>query len=60
MLQIANLGSGQDLEGVDLIKQGVDSRGLFLKIDLDRLAREARGGSLGMNPSRIGYKRRTP
>ena len=45
MLQIANLGSGQDLEGVDLIKQGVDNRGLFLKIDLDRMARDARGGA---------------
>ena len=42
MMQIANLGSGQDLEGVELIKQGVDRRGLFLKIDLDRMGRDAR------------------
>jgi Putative zinc-finger len=42
MMQIANLGSGQDLEGVDLIKQGVDRKGLFLRIDLDRMGRAAR------------------
>jgi hypothetical protein len=43
LMQIANLESGQDLEGVDLIKQGVDRKGIFLKIDLDRLGRDARG-----------------
>ncbi|HSA95662.1 MAG TPA: zf-HC2 domain-containing protein [Acidobacteriota bacterium] len=43
LMQIANLEAGQDLEGVDLIKQGVDRRGIFLKIDLDRMGREARG-----------------
>ena len=43
MMQIANLESGQDVDGVELIKQGVDSRGIFLKIDLDRMGREARG-----------------
>lgn len=43
LMQIANLGSGQDVEGVELIKQGVDGKGIFLKIDLDRLGREARG-----------------
>lgn len=42
MMQIANLEAGQDVDGVELIKQGVDRRGLFLKIDLDRLARDAR------------------
>ena len=43
MMQIANLESGQDVEGVELIKQGVDRRGIFLKIDLDRMRRDARG-----------------
>ncbi|MCK7483001.1 MAG: hypothetical protein M0C28_42195 [Candidatus Moduliflexus flocculans] len=42
MMQIANLGSGQDAEGIELVKQGVDARGIFLKIDLDRLGRDAR------------------
>ena len=48
MMQIANLGSGQDVEGVELIKQGVDRRGIFLKIDLDRMGRDARGA---VNPT---------
>ena len=48
MMQIANLGSGQDVEGVELIKQGVDRRGIFLKIDLDRMGRDARGA---VNPA---------
>ena len=47
LMQIANLESGQDLDGVELIKQGVDRRGLFLKIDLDRMSRAARGGAAG-------------
>jgi hypothetical protein len=42
MLQIANLESGQDLEGVELVRQGVDEKDIFLKIDLDRMGREAR------------------
>jgi len=42
MMQIANLESGQDLEGVELIKQGVDRNGLFLRIDVDRMGRDAR------------------
>lgn len=45
MMQIANLESGQDLEGVELVKQGVDRKGIFLKIDFDRMARDARGGT---------------
>lgn len=45
MMQIANLESGQDVDGIELIKQGVDRGGIFLKIDLDRMARDARGGS---------------
>jgi Putative zinc-finger len=43
LMQIANLEAGQDLEGVDLIKQGVDQKSIFLKIDLGRMGREARG-----------------
>jgi hypothetical protein len=50
MMQIANLGSGQDVEGVELIKQGVGDRGIFLKIDLDRMARDARGQTAKNEP----------
>jgi hypothetical protein len=52
MMQIANLESGQDLEGVELVKQGVDRKGLFLKIDLERLARRAGGPAATPSPGR--------
>jgi hypothetical protein len=55
MMQIANLGSGQDVEGIELIKQGVDSQGIFLKIDLDRLGRDARGPAPKTEP----FKKKT-
>lgn len=42
MMQIANLGAGQDVEGLEIVKQGVDQRGIFLRIDLDRMGRDAR------------------
>jgi hypothetical protein len=51
MMQIANLESGQDVDGIELIKQGVDRGGIFLKIDLDRMARAARGGSGPASPA---------
>ena len=45
MMQIANIGAGQDIEGLELVKQGVDQRGIFLRIDLDRLGRDARAAA---------------
>jgi hypothetical protein len=51
MMQLANLESGQDVDGIELIKQGVDRGGIFLKIDLDRMARDARGGSRPASPA---------
>lgn len=44
LLQIANLESDQDLDGVELVKQGVNQKGIFMKINLDRMAREAKAG----------------
>ena len=37
-MQIANLDAGNDLDGVELVKQGVEQKGIFLKIDLTRMA----------------------
>jgi hypothetical protein len=45
LMQIANLGVGQDVEGLEIVKQGVDQRGIFLRIDLDRLGRDARAAA---------------
>ena len=47
MMQIANLEAGQDVDGIELVRQGIDSRGIFLKIDLDRMARDARPAPAG-------------
>jgi len=43
MMQIANLSAGKDLDGVDIVKQGIEQKGIFLKIDLTRMALNARG-----------------
>lgn len=43
MMQIANLGTGKDLDGVEIVKQGIEQKGIFLKIDLTRMALNARG-----------------
>jgi hypothetical protein len=42
MMQIAHLGAGNDLEGVELVKAGVQTKGIFLKIDLTLMSMDAR------------------
>jgi len=59
MMQIANLESGQDLEGVELVKQGVDRKGLFLKIDLERLARGAGGPAASSSQGRASVQKKS-
>jgi hypothetical protein len=52
LLQIANLESQNDLEAAEFVKQGVECRGLFLKINLSEM-----GGDLsvsGREPSSEG------
>jgi len=51
MMQIANLESGQDLDGVEMVKQGVDRKGILLKIDLDRMSRDSREAAGAGRPS---------
>jgi hypothetical protein len=51
MMQIANLGSENDLEGVELVQQGVRQKDIFLKIDLTRMALNARGPVAPLSPS---------
>jgi len=47
LLQIANLESENDLEAVEFVKQGVENRGIFFKINLSEmggdLSRDGRG-----------------
>lgn len=54
LMQIANLGAGQDIEGLELVKQGVDQRGIFLRIDLDRLGRDARAAAAPAPSGTVG------
>jgi len=44
LLQIANLESENDLEAVDIVKQGVESRGLLFKINLSEMGGDVSGG----------------
>lgn len=37
LLQIANLESEFDISGIDMVKSGVDKRGIFLKINLQKM-----------------------
>ncbi len=46
LLQIANLESEQDLDAVEMVKTGIEQKGIFLKIDLSQMARNARGDTL--------------
>jgi hypothetical protein len=54
MMQIANLGAGNDLEGVELVQQGVRQKDIFLKIDLTRMASNARGQVTPSSPEASG------
>jgi hypothetical protein len=40
LMQIANLESEYDLSGIELVKQGVDRRGIFLKINIREMQKD--------------------
>jgi len=37
LLQIANIESEHDIEGIDMVKKGVDIKGIFLKININEM-----------------------
>ena len=41
LMQIANLEEQQDIEGIDLIKDGVDKKGIFLKINIQEIKKSS-------------------
>lgn len=45
LLQIANLEAENDLPAVEMIRSGVDRRGILLKINLEEMERDNRGAS---------------
>jgi hypothetical protein len=44
LMQIANLEEQQDIDGIELIKDGVDRRGIFLKINIRELKNSSQSG----------------
>lgn len=53
LLQIANLEKEQDIEGIDLVKSGVDKKGIFLKININEMQKINRStNSESKNPNK--------
>jgi hypothetical protein len=59
LLQIANLESGQDFDALELVKEGVDSRGILLKINLTDIRRSMQPKDRAMPDGRPSNKFRT-
>ncbi|MHB8094934.1 MAG: anti-sigma factor family protein [Candidatus Aminicenantales bacterium] len=51
LVQIANLESEQDVSAVEFVKQGVDRKGILLKINLTEMERPGRKASKPASPS---------
>ena len=50
LLQIANLENGYDLEAVEMVRKGVDKRGVLFRIDLSKMSQTRPETSSGVNP----------
>jgi len=57
LLQIADLETGYGLSGIELIKKGVSSRGLLLKINIEEMREIKNGGNQWKNQSKNGNKK---
>ncbi len=53
LLQIANLESEHDLDGIELVKSGVDRRGILLKINLEEMQGSASTKKAGTDKGKI-------
>jgi len=51
LIQIANLESEQDVSAVEFVKEGVDRKGILLKINLTEMERPGRKASAPASPS---------
>lgn len=59
LLQIANLESEYDFEAIELVKRGVDSRGILLKIHFTDIRQSIKKGKRAMPASKASYKLQT-
>jgi hypothetical protein len=59
LLQIANLESENDFEAIELVKEGVNSRGILMEINLTDLRRSIRRGKSSTSPEQPSPKPQT-
>lgn len=57
LLQIANLESKNDLEAVEFVKQGVENRGVLLKINLSEMGGDLSRAGQGPVPEKPSYQK---
>jgi hypothetical protein len=57
LLQIANLELKNGLEAVEFVKQGVENRGLLLKINLSEMGGDLSRGERGAAPAKSPYQK---
>ncbi len=56
LLQIANLESENDFEAIELVKEGVNNRGILMEINFADLRRSIRRGKNSMSPDQPSPK----
>lgn len=59
LLQIANIEAENDFEAIEIVKEGVNSRGILMEINLTDLRRSIRKGKRSMSPDQPSHKPQT-
>ena len=59
LLQIANIEAENDFEAIEIVKAGVNSRGILMEINLADLRRSIRKGKRSMSPDQPSHKPQT-
>jgi len=59
LLQIANLESENDLEAIEIVKEGIDRRGILMEINLTDLRLSMKKGERSMSPEQPSRKPKT-
>lgn len=59
LLQIANIEAENDFEAIEIVKKGVNSRGILMEINLTDLRRSIRKGQRSMSPDQPSHKPQT-
>jgi len=59
LLQIANLESENDLDAIELVRDGIDRKGILMEINLTDLRRSMKKGDRSMSPEQPSRKPKT-